>query len=187
VISPARLILFGIALTLLWVYQSRNSDSERSTLPSEPLHTAVSFSARAVLPSALPPNPEEENQPPAEEPEAQVKLLTDFQRNFFEKIPKKEQLKNLNEGQAHRVSKVVFESGQIIAEAREFFILNRVSAAQQTVFYLKCARNGALLESARALCAARAQQQYQLHTGKTMSRKIFEPRIAYLSSLISLD
>lgn len=105
---------------------------------------------------------------------------------FFDNIPKTSSLKSLSEEEIHSAPEATLEAGRYLAEMRDFFLAEPHSAEVELDFYLRCANETDLMDSIRSVCAARASQNFKQLTGKVISPKVFDSRIARLKDLVQL-
>lgn len=106
--------------------------------------------------------------------------------NFFMKTPRLDSLKALLPSEIHDTPAPVLQAGRDLGEMREYFLTHHHDINVELSFYLKCSQQKDFFDSARALCAARASQLFLKMTGRTISPKIFDDRIAALKDQITL-
>lgn len=124
--------------------------------------------------------------PRPEEPKERMIGFHEKIDHFFAKIPRQESLKNLLPSEMHDTPAPVLQAGKDLGEMHDYFLTHHHDINVELDFYLKCSQQKDFFDSARALCAARASQLFLNMTGRAISPKIFDDRIATLKDLITL-
>lgn len=108
--------------------------------------------------------------------------------HFYQFIPRKASLQSgeYSEADMHHAPKPVDDAALMMGKIHEFFSEHPEMVKESFDFYMRCSQQKDFLTSVRALCAARASQNFFELTGKKMPSAAFDLRVAQLKDQISL-
>lgn len=169
----------ALALLMLTVFALEicftKEKSEKTTKLLKTSTAAEKLFPRAVVPAAKPQLNFSNSDTAAE------KIKT-----FFNDVPHLSSFKSLKDEEVHELPEPVRLAGEMLAEMRQFFVNYPQPVKVELDFYLKCSGDRELFDSVRAICAARVSQKFSEITGRKISSKLFDKRVATLKDRINL-